>query len=263
MGDIMFDLTPVFLFDCDWNQYVDYEGECEECDATCTSGCTNGDVCFECHPTCRTCTGHSSDECVDCWCGAELDADGCCVCNGDAGFEAEGDKCQQTGCFGEGCTGCYKDQCIHCDYGYDLHEGHCFPCKEEDCDDLYSDLPLCQEKGIRHDTGICNCDQGWGGRLDGEVDDNMCRLCSMGCETCFIDAAGRPNCEWCAEGYYLVADMPHLCAFLQNEESVPMGYSIIDGSLVTGDFYLDLFGFDLTKSPQFLEDFPYAGAWVN
>merc|ERR1712045_1096864 len=83
------------LVTCDWNQYLDHDGECEECDQTCTRGCTSGDVCFECHPTCRTCTGHASHECVDCWCGASVDADGCCQCDGE-GFEPLGDKCQQT-----------------------------------------------------------------------------------------------------------------------------------------------------------------------
>jgi len=80
--------------DCDWNQYLDAEGECEECDATCTSGCTNGEVCYECHSTCRTCTGHKVDDCIDCWCGAEVDGDGCCQCDGSDGYTKDGAKCK-------------------------------------------------------------------------------------------------------------------------------------------------------------------------
>jgi len=108
--------------DCDWDQYLNAENECTQCDPTCTSGCTNGEVCFECHPTCRTCTGHRVDECIDCWCGAEVDGDGCCACNGANGFTKHGDKCKQTACFAEGCDACHKDVCIHCKHGFELDE---------------------------------------------------------------------------------------------------------------------------------------------
>jgi len=215
------------LINCDWNQYLDHEGGCEECDQTCTSGCTNGDVCYECHPTCRTCTGHASHECVDCWCGAEVDSDGCCMCNTDEGWAEHGDKCQYSGCFSEGCDACNKGQCIHCEYGYDLHDGKCWACRENDCEDLDKmNLRECQEKGIRHDTGFCNCDSD-----NGSNDDNGCRICSMGCEYCVVDAEnGLPYCEGCAEGYAWWFDMPHLCVFLQDDEgTLPMGSLLWQG----------------------------------
>jgi len=226
-SDALFTVDTPFLINCDWNQYLDFEGECEECDATCTSGCTSGDVCYECHASCRTCTGHEVHECVDCWCGAERAADGCCYCDGDAGFANSGDKCQQQGCFSDGCDACNKGQCIHCGYGYDLIDGACRECRENDCDDLDSTLPLCLENGIRHDTGICQCDSS----LGTDVDNNECRVCSMGCEYCWIDETGRPYCEFCKEGYYEVDDMPHLCAFLQDETAVPFGYTLFSGRL--------------------------------
>ena len=250
--------NPAGLINCDWNQYLDHEGECEECDGTCTRGCTSGDVCFECHPTCRTCTGHAVDECVDCWCGAEIDGDGCCMCDGDAGFEASGDKCQQTACFSEGCDACDKGQCIHCEYGYDLHDGACSACREQDCTDLSKKhLPLCEEKGVRHDTGFCNCDSGR------NVDDNECRVCSMGCESCTILDNGRPQCNSCYQGYIAIDDMPHLCAFLQDDsaKNIPIGYSLSAGTLYNNAERQELFIFDLTKSADSLATTGYSNCW--
>lgn len=232
------------MIDCDWNQYLDHEGECEECDGTCTSGCTNGDVCYECHASCRTCTGHAVDECVDCWCGAERDVDGCCMCDSASGFKASGDKCQQTGCFSNGCDACSKGQCIHCAYGFNLYNGECWECREQDCDDIAKvDLPLCQENGIRHDAGMCNCYAS-----DMHTDDYDCRVCSMGCDECFVDGDGNAACDLCSEGYIQVMDMPHLCAFLQDESYVPMGYVQAHGSLFNSGDYTALFDFDLTNS---------------
>lgn len=226
-SDYLFTMDFPFLIDCDWNQYLDFEGECEECDPTCTSGCTSGDVCYECHASCRTCTGHEVHECVDCWCGAERAADGCCYCDGESGFANSGDKCQQQGCFSEGCDACNKGQCIHCAYGYDLQDGACRECRENDCEDLnMGHLPYCEEKGVRHDTGICNC----GSYMEGlEVDNAECRVCSMGCDACLLSPDGRPHCDSCMDGYAHVDDMDHLCAFLQDETAVPFGY------LLSGD----------------------------
>jgi len=87
-------------------------------------------------------------------------------------------------------------------------------------------LPYCEEKGVRHDTGICNC----GSYMEGlEVDNAECRVCSMGCDACFLSPDGRPHCDSCMDGYAHVDDMDHLCAFLQDETAVPFGY------LLSGD----------------------------
>jgi len=229
-GTTLFNSATTGLNECDWNQFLDFHNECVECDATCTQGCTTDDVCFECHPTCRTCTGHKVDECVDCWCGASVDSDGCCTCDSADGFEPLGDKCEQTGCFTEGCDACDKGICIHCAYGYDLHDGECHQCREQDCDDLnLLHLPNCSTKGIRHDTGFCNCDGSH------RVDENMCRVCSMGCADCSIDVFGRPVCNVCNEGYVKVDDMPHLCAFLQDDTVIPIGYVHTNSTLITSD----------------------------
>jgi len=246
-SDFLFTVEEPMLINCDWNQYLDFEGECEECDATCTSGCTSGDVCYECHASCRTCTGHEVHECVDCWCGAERAADGCCYCDGEAGFANSGDKCQQQGCFTKGCDACNKGQCIHCAYGYDLQDGACRACRENDCTDYTKfHLPTCAEKGVRHDTGICNC----GSYIELlEADNAECRVCSMGCDACFIAPDGRPKCSQCMEGYVLMDDMDHLCVFLQDEEAIPFGFALSDGVLYTIDNYTGLFNFDLTKAP--------------
>jgi len=42
--------------------------------------------------------------------------------------------------------------------------------------------------------------------------------------------------------------MMHLCAFLQDETAVPMGYVLAHGDLYNSRDYTALFDFDLTKS---------------
>ena len=241
--------------DCDWNQFIDHDGDCEECDATCTNGCTSGDVCYECHSTCRTCTGHSTDDCVDCFCGAEVDADGCCSCNADEGFEPEGSKCKQTACFTEGCNACLKGKCIHCEYGYHMTmAGTCEKCREQDCDDIYDEgLDNCQEKGIRRDTGICDCDDG--GSSKDSADESTCRICSKGCARCVI-RFGHPVCEQCEPHYIAIEDMPHLCIFENHEYVFPMGYEFdyFNNAMFSTDEYLELFNFNLSDSWETLSE---------
>jgi hypothetical protein len=41
-GTTLFDSSTSGLNECDWNQYLDHHGKCQECDETCTSGCTSG-----------------------------------------------------------------------------------------------------------------------------------------------------------------------------------------------------------------------------
>ena len=38
-------------------------------------------VCHACHPTCRTCSGPRSHDCLTCTSGKELDSQGHCICS--------------------------------------------------------------------------------------------------------------------------------------------------------------------------------------
>jgi len=57
----------------------------------------------------------------------------------------------------------------------------------------------------------------------------------MGCADCSIDVFGRPVCNVCNEGYVKVDDMPHLCAFLQDDTVIPIGYVHTNSTLITSD----------------------------
>ena len=115
MVDSFPDIHDVVLNTCDWNQYLDAEGECKECDSTCTRGCTSGDKCYECHESCRTCIGHANDFCIDCYCGAELDwpdeESSCCNCSAEMTEVGGASRCKDLSCNayqpdGEGCESC-------------------------------------------------------------------------------------------------------------------------------------------------------------
>lgn len=70
----------------------------------------------------------------------------------------------------------------------------------------------------------------------------------MGCDECSVDADGNAVCTECQTGYIALADMPHLCAFLQDDSYVPMGYVNVSGTLFNNGDYTALFDFDLTNS---------------
>ena len=148
------------LINCDWDEYLDPESECEQCHHTCTSGCTNGDVCLECHSDCRTCVGPADDQCVDCHCHASrvnpYDSSSCCACDhNDYGDSA--DDCRVEEC-GSNCEACAEQKCLWCEYGYHLSEGgHCEACNPRDCTHCDKHLPTCVSQGARPETGTCNC----------------------------------------------------------------------------------------------------------
>jgi hypothetical protein len=153
--------TTLCLNDCDVNEYLDAERECEPCHASCRNGCSNGDVCLECDPTCRTCIGTGIDECVDCWCDADrqlpLNAASCCVCH--SGFEERDSLCYVESCM-PGCETCIsKTTCGRCGEGYMWQDYTCFPCNEIGCE-RDDDLPECEHKGPRRNSGSCTCDAG-------------------------------------------------------------------------------------------------------
>ena len=167
--DVFTDIYDVTLNMCDWNQYLDAEGECEECDPTCTHGCTSGDICYECHESCRTCIGHSNDECVDCYCGAERDFPyndaSCCNCTEGMTKVGGASRCKDLSCNadqpdGVSCESCLHGRCILCSYGYHWVGGYCHRCDEGDHASYRDDsraLNKCSEKGFRKDTGVCDC----------------------------------------------------------------------------------------------------------
>ena len=200
-------MTDVCLINCQFGEYVDFEGECHKCHVSCTSGCTSGEVCYECHPSCRTCVGAEIHECVDCWCDAELNGGNCCVCNNNYDMGDDG-QCHFNQC-AAGCDVCRDDSyCLQCSYGYDWISGACQECLERDCD-IHTEKELianatnegreigeCREKGPRPHTGTCNCDEG------DAFDNYMCRECSQGCQTCTNGV-----CDTCESDFILTENL--------------------------------------------------------
>ena len=144
---------------CSNNEYLDHELECEPCHASCNNGCSNGGVCYECHATCRTCTGPSVNDCVDCWCYAERDMPdqtaSCCNCASE--YRGAPEMC--FGQVGEECMGCKfcapGGKCYYCDDGWEWNDDWtCSRCNDAHCqwEDIYE---VCGYKGPRRNHNDC------------------------------------------------------------------------------------------------------------
>lgn len=145
------------------------------------------------------------------------------------------------------------EKCIYCEFGYTLdhHEQICNRCNTAIGDDLKNpqvwNLPLCDERGIRWHSGLCTCQN-----LEAVngIDEAQCQFCSKGCVDCTrSDENGLPVCNECVFPYILYADMPHLCAYISNLDTLPMGWGFRgndNSKLITDDEFVELFEFDLT-----------------
>jgi hypothetical protein len=201
------------FIECDWDQYLDAESECEECDATCSNGCTSGEICYECHADCMTCLGPGSDDCVDCRCHSHRvdlkQLSSCCECDAPD-WSGSPQVCEESDC-SEECEFCISSRCATCAYGYhfDHYRKTCEQCNPVDCSNPVHGLPDCTEIGERVHQGTCNC-------AEEEQDDIRCKDCSPGCAECEDGI-----CEACRRGYFRFEDTD-LCLSSENLQNLSL-----------------------------------------
>jgi len=69
----------------------------------------------------------------------------------------------------------------------------------------------------------------------------------------------------CDDGYVIYDDMPHLCAFVPDEDYLPLGYSIRYGELRSTSNFQYLFDFYLSMhlEPYVGSYYTWSTSWVN
>jgi hypothetical protein len=211
--------------DCEWWQFGD--AECTNCHSTCQRGCEDEKECtLSCHPSCKTCTGPTADDCVDCWCDAhrthpELQSS-CCEC--DLGSMGSPEDCRPIcidGC--DVCSGNGQYDCELCGTDYQLattnsphSPGQCEACIDEVCDNYYAD---CDVKSHRKPCDACTCgDNQWY-----DDDEGRCRHCPNNCSDCQDADEFGMHCKQCAPGY-LFAPGADICL-----NFCPTGFKEISG----------------------------------
>ncbi|XP_069025425.1 extracellular matrix organizing protein FRAS1 isoform X2 [Embiotoca jacksoni] len=206
----------------------------------CTAGCAahsfldHMQICTECHPSCRLCTGPSADNCTSCPAPSGLH-EGRCVPACPQGFFIQDNQCQACHPSCQTCSGPSQADCVSCpplaslQTGYcrtscqdgqflNAVTGECFTCSS-DCQRCSADLQTavgsvclwCKvpRTWLLGDHCVPHCPRGhygWHG---------ACIKCHLSCEAC--SGAGPLSCTSCPPNSVL---MPSgLCA-----PRCPLGY---------------------------------------
>lgn len=231
---------------CDMHEYIGEDGTCFPCHFSCTQGCIDLTPCVEngaCDKTCKTCNGPNPDQCLSCWCGAQLHdkkthTGSTCECKDN--YIGPADDCT-IDCY-EGCDVCRDtgpDDCVRCKENYHLvtntlihnAQGYCEWCFE----DLYDRYPTCRSTEWNDEQEICMCEPGqW---FDTQT--SQCRFCSHHCVQCkdiALDTSGM-HCMACEEGFYFLPNSD-ICV-----SNCPSGFNSkkhVKTCVGTGHFVIDL-----------------------
>ncbi|KAL4511974.1 hypothetical protein ABPG72_012819 [Tetrahymena utriculariae] len=184
---------------------------------------TNNNLSY-CHPSCKSCSGSSAQNCIECWDGYRPVTD------------SENQFIQCVSCGISNCQRCNKlNICLKCQSGYflDLTSNACRKCQVQDCLDCSLGAESCNKciaplvfnqtsKACQSNNNNCNYGEY-------QLPSGKCNQCHQACKSCFD--SGDYSCYECKQGYFfnlqniciscnsncLCSEFPQNCKFcLQN-----------------------------------------------
>ena len=153
------------LIDCEYDQFLNDQGLCKNCDADCEEGCVREDNCNPClDPECAVCD--TWETCETCKENATKDENEDCTCDSGYFYDSELDICQQ--CHST-CSSCYDEDQLSCTA----------------CIDGYYTQP---------DADLCleACPSGWRESTSGDPTENTC-VYVEDYEACYIFDTDRAD----------------------------------------------------------------------
>ncbi|XP_068278360.1 proprotein convertase subtilisin/kexin type 5 isoform X1 [Nyctibius grandis] len=213
---------PDHCTDC-LHYYYKSKNNTRICVSTCPPGHYNADKkrCKKCSPSCETCVGGHSDQCMTCKSGYYLnEVTNSCITNCPDGFYLDKNKIVCRKC-SENCRTCVEFQiCTECKHGLSLHGTKCaIHCEEgkyhngRECEPCHRSCATCAGAGV---DACINCTQGYfmedgrcvqscssGYYLDHSTESGYksCKRCDASCLDC--SGQGDRNCTSCPSGYNL------------------------------------------------------------
>ncbi|EAR94661.2 transmembrane protein, putative (macronuclear) [Tetrahymena thermophila SB210] len=153
---------------------------------------TNNNLSY-CHPSCKSCSGSSPSNCLECWDGYRPVVD------------AENQFIQCVGCGINNCLRCNKQNiCLKCQFGYflDAQSNSCRKCQVQGCLDCSLNAQSCNKciaplvfnlanKACQNSNSICS---------NGYQSTTGCNQCHRACKSCFD--SGEFSCYECNQGYF-------------------------------------------------------------